>query len=91
MKNTFKNRQLIADVLDLAKVHLAEGEMASSAEHCYKTACTIMAPAWHHDHADITGADLHALRSLSYSVGVSHRDYKIAESILASALTGAGI
>jgi hypothetical protein len=83
MENTFKNRQLIADVLSLAKSHLGEGEMASSAELCYKTAHDIMCRTLHNDHADITGADYHALRSLAYSVGLSHPDYKIAERIFA--------
>jgi hypothetical protein len=83
MKNNYKNRSLIGEVLDLAKRHASEGDMASSAELCYQTACKIMGPAWNNDRADITGADVHALRSLSYSVGVFHTDYKLAEAILA--------
>jgi hypothetical protein len=85
MKNNYKNRCLIGDVLDLAKRHVSEGEMASSAEVCYKTACNIMAPAWNNNRADILGADRNALRSLRYSVGVFHPDYKLAEKILARA------
>jgi hypothetical protein len=85
MKNTYKNRGLIADVLDLAKSHVKDGAMASSAELCYKTACDIMHPAWHNGRADISGADYHALCSLAYSVGLFHEDYKLASLILAKA------
>jgi hypothetical protein len=85
MKNSYKNRCLIGEVLDLAKLHISEGEMASSAKSCYETACNIMAPAWNNDRIDITGADRNALRSLSYSVGVFHFDYKLAEEIFARA------
>jgi hypothetical protein len=82
MKNTVKNRILIGEVLDLAKNHASEGDMASSAKSCYKTACEIMSPAWHNKNADITGADYYALRSLGYSVGMFHPDYKLAKTIL---------
>jgi hypothetical protein len=82
MKNSFKNRELIGQILDLAKAHVTEGDMASSAEFCYKTACGIMGPAWGNDKADITGADYHALRSLSYSVGMFHQDYQLASALL---------
>jgi hypothetical protein len=85
MKNNFKNRQLIARVLDIAKLHIGEGDMVSSAELCYKTACDIMEPAWNNDNANISGADYHALRSLAYSVGMVHSDYCLAEKIIAEA------
>jgi hypothetical protein len=85
MKNNFKNRGLISRVMDLAKLHVSEGNMASSAEANYKIACDIMGPAWNNDRADITDADYRALRSLSYSVGVFHPDYKMAQTILARA------
>jgi hypothetical protein len=85
MKNNYKNRNLIARVLDIAKLHISEGVMATSAEACYKRACDIMSPAWNNNRADIQGADYEALRSLSYSIGASHSDYKLAEGILAGA------
>ena len=85
MKNNFKNRQLIARVLDLAKVHQHEGENAPRAEADYYWACNIMAPAWNNDRADISNADMRALRSLGWSVGVAHPDYILAKEILAQA------
>jgi hypothetical protein len=85
MKNNFKNRQIIARVLDMAKLHIGEGNMASSAELCYRTACDIMQPAWNNDYADITGAVYHALRSLAYSVGLAHADYCLAEKMIVEA------
>jgi hypothetical protein len=85
MKHTYQHRSLIAEVLDLAKSHVKDGTMASSAELCYKMACDIMRPAWNNGRADISGSDYHALRSLAYSVGLLHEDYKLAYAILAKA------
>jgi hypothetical protein len=82
MKNTFKNRSLITKVLELAESHISKGDKAYIAEVCYKEACRIMSPAWNDDQADITGVDRNALGSLFYSVGMYHKDYKQALSIL---------
>jgi hypothetical protein len=85
MKNTVKNRLLINKVLDLAKRHLSKSGMKDSARLCYKTACEIMDLSGQNTSADITGADYYALRSLSYSVGMFHADYKVAQNILSAA------
>jgi hypothetical protein len=87
MKNSFENRVLIGDVLDLAKAHMNEGDMADSAQLCYKIACDVMGPAWlkNNSDIDIRGAAYHGLRSLAYSVGLDHASYKEAQEILAKA------
>jgi hypothetical protein len=85
MKNNFKNRQLIARVMDMAKLHQTEGEMAASAKSCYETACSIMSRAWNNNRVDITGVEYWALKSLAYSVGMFHADYKTAKKNLEKA------
>ena len=85
MTNNYHNRNLIESVLDLAKANLGKGIMKNSADVCYKRACEIMWPAWDGKKADIDAVIYNALRSLSYSVGVFHADYKLAQDVLARA------
>lgn len=82
MKNTYLNRELCWSVLDIAELHINEGEMASSAKSCWETGCNILRGS-NDGTKDITGADYWALRSLAYSVGVFHAIYKQAQETLA--------
>ena len=86
MTNNHHNRDLIASVLDIVKANLGKGSMQSSAEVCYKRACEIMWPAWDGRKADVDNAVEWALKSLSYSVGVFHADYRLAQEVLARAV-----
>lgn len=56
--------------ISLALKHINEGVMATSAQLCYDDACEcIMQSAYKH-------AKTCALKSLAYSVGILHTDYK---------------
>lgn len=68
-----EKKMTVQEVVDLAKRHLGEGEMASSAKLCYDDAVRLLAKGKEEF------AYQRALRSLSYSVGVFHADYKRAE------------
>lgn len=56
-------------VIALARQHLG-GEMATSARLCLADAIRL------NDDGDLDGAKARALKSLAYSVGISHRDYR---------------
>lgn len=56
--------------IGLALKHINEGVMATSAQLCYDDACTCMM------RSDYEHARTRALKSLAYSVGVFHEDYK---------------
>jgi len=53
-----------------ARKHLGEGQMESSARFCLADAITLR------DAGDYEHARQRALRSLDYSVGIFHPDYK---------------
>ena len=57
-------------VIELAKKHLGTGPMASSAEFCLKDAID------HLNNANNDYSRRRALKSLQYSVGLFHEDYK---------------
>lgn len=73
-------KEQVDKILNLAKAHLAEGEMADSAGVCYADACNLM----HSDNPSVSMiyAGKRALESLAYSVGVFHSDYQNADKIL---------
>jgi len=81
MKNTYLNRELCWSALDFAEKHINEGEMASSAKSCWETGTRIMRGS-NDGKKDISGADYWALKSLTYSVGIFHPDYKTAKETL---------
>jgi hypothetical protein len=84
MKNNYKNQQLVARIMDMAKSHLDNGaEMASSATLDYKEACNKMWDVWgkYNQTEALDKAIYWALKSLSYSVGKFHQDYQLAESL----------
>lgn len=57
--------------LDLARKHVGNGSpMGSSARVCLADAVR------HHDAGNLKQADLHALRSLAYSIGTMGGDYR---------------
>ncbi len=63
---------LVTQILALAQKHVGSGAMASSARLCFDDAMTRFA------RADLYGARCRALRSLAYSVGILHPDYRAA-------------
>ena len=91
MKNTSDNRNLIAAVMDCAKAHQDEGDMASSAQYNYRAACETMHPLWHSRSDSKKNRELldraayYALRSLSYSIGMLHGTYQAAERTIQAA------
>jgi hypothetical protein len=58
------------DVITLARKHRDEGGMVSSARLCLQTACRL------DGEGSLAAARMWALKSLAYSVGVFHDDYK---------------
>lgn len=64
------------DLIALARKHAAKGVMASSAQLCLSDAETLQAKG------DTEAANVRALRSLSYSVGIMHADYQDASKAI---------
>lgn len=67
-------------ILDMARAHLGEGEMASSARLALEDAISLLESDCTCDSTDRalcprTRATIRALESLAYSVGVFHPDY----------------
>lgn len=60
----------IAEILALAGSHIGKGNMMSSAMLCLTDAISL------YDSEDFASAKERALKSLAYSVGVFHPDYK---------------
>ena len=58
------------EVIILARKHLGKGIMDSSARLCLSDALCL------HEEGNLTRAKDRALRSLAYSVGMFHADYK---------------
>lgn len=59
----------ISEVLALARKHLGSGTMESSARLCLADAISL------YDAGEFVYARARALRSLAYSVGITHPDY----------------
>lgn len=57
-------------VIRLARKHLGSGNMESSARLCLEDAINL------YDKGDFTYAKARALKSLAYSVGILHPDYR---------------
>lgn len=57
-------------VITLARKHLGKGTMEGSARVCLADALKA------HDEGDLTTAKDRALKSLRYSIGILHADYK---------------
>lgn len=65
----------IEQILDLAKKHAHNGAvMQSSAVLCLETA------EQHYDYGRYSSAEVWAIKSLAYSVGVFHPDYQAAKA-----------
>ena len=62
------------EVIILARKHLGTGVMDSSARLCLSDAITL------HEAGDLTNAKARALKSIDYSVGCFHPDYRRAAS-----------
>lgn len=62
-------------VFDLARKHIGKGDMASSARLCLEDAIRL------NDAGMLIAAELRALKSLGYSVGIFHPDYDKAKKI----------
>jgi hypothetical protein len=59
------------NIIQTARNHVGNGAaMESSARLCLASAIR------HHDAGNWHQADMHAVRSLSYSIGISHPDYR---------------
>jgi hypothetical protein len=61
------------ETIRLARKHLGQGTMESSARLCLADAIKL------YDNADYDTAHKRALKSLAYSVGIFHPDYKLAK------------
>lgn len=57
-------------IIILARKHIGKGKMVSSAELCLSDAIDL------YDSGNFPHAKQRALKSLAYSVGVFHQDYK---------------
>jgi len=57
-------------IIIIARKHLGKGEMVSSAEVCLSDAINL------YDSGELDVAKTRALKSIAYSVGVFHQDYK---------------
>jgi hypothetical protein len=57
-------------IITIARKHLGSGQMESSARLCLADAVAM------HDSGDLESAKSWALKSLAYSVGIFHPDYK---------------
>ena len=60
----------VSQVLILARKHLGKGSMESSARLCLEDAIKL------HDDGDLMAALTRARKSIAYSVGIAHADYK---------------
>lgn len=69
-------RVKVIAVIALARKHVREGAMASSAQLCLSDAVRL-----HLDDGNEEAARARALKSLAYSVGMFHDDYKFAAGI----------
>ena len=64
------------DVIRLAQKHIGKGQMVSSAQLCLDDAKNLL------NKGDINFAIVRAIKSIAYSVGMSHIDYQKAITAL---------
>ena len=72
--NTRQNKMTLHQIIILARKHVHNGAMQSSAELCLSDALRL------HEAGDWTNAKARALKSLDYSIGCFHPDYRKAQA-----------